>query len=124
MCCQKPNDELVLETYNSKLENTQGLEVEEVRDKYPHDSDPAFKRKKQEDAKQTLGTDTNQNDQNGEEQMFPNQNGEEQMLPNQNEEEQMFPNQNGEEQMFPNQNEEEQIFPNQNEEDINDFKNE
>ena len=106
MCCQKPNDELVLETYNSKLENTGGIEVEEVKDKYPHDSDPAFKRRKYEDAKQTLGTDINQNDQNEEEHMPPNQNGEEQMFPNQNGEEQMFPNQNGEEQMFPNQNEE------------------
>ena len=119
MCCQKPNDELVLETYNSKQENTQGIEVEDVRDKYPHDSDPAFKRKRYEDAKQTLGTEVNQN---GEEQMFQNQNGEDQMFQNQNGEEQMFQNQNGEEQMFPNQNEEEQINQNQNDEDINDFK--
>ena len=95
MCCQKPTDELVLETYNSKLENTQGVEIEDVRDKYPHDSDPAFKRKKQEDAKQTLGSEVNQNV-----------------------EEQMYQNQNEEEQMFPNQNEDEQIFQNQNEEDI------
>ena len=101
MCCQKPNDELVLETYNSKQENSQGVEIEDIRDKYPHDSDPAFKRKRHEEAKQTLGTEVNQNV-----------------------EEQMNQNQNEEEQMFPNQNEEDQIYPNQNEEEINDFKNE
>ena len=38
-CCQKPEEELGLNTL-------EGNENESNKDKYPHDSDPAFKRLK------------------------------------------------------------------------------
>ena len=55
-CCKKPEDELVLETFEATEQSNiktiekefNDKEVKEVKDKYPHDSDSAFKRKKYE----------------------------------------------------------------------------
>ena len=67
VCCKKPEDELVLETFdgngteqinfnskpiekesNGDKEHKETNEFTEVKDKYPHDSDTAFKRHKSE----------------------------------------------------------------------------
>ena len=70
VCCKKPEDELVLETFdgtgqsnfNSKTmeKEVNGVqeikdtnEYSEVKDKYPHDSDSAFKRQKHEHKENT-----------------------------------------------------------------------
>ena len=64
VCCKKPEDELVLETFDGGVEqsnfnsktmekdlngvkdNKETNEFTVVKDKYPHDSDSAFKRQK------------------------------------------------------------------------------
>ena len=43
-CCQKPEEELALNTAD-----TDRTEEEIIKDKYPHDSDPAFKRLKKKE---------------------------------------------------------------------------
>ena len=68
-CCQKPEDELILETYQGEdknnVENENGIEKENnnVKDKYPHDSDAAFKPKRYEESKGMVDSMKNQNGQ-------------------------------------------------------------
>ena len=55
-CCQKQEDELILETFESteKKNNISenGMESDyKVKDKYPHDSDSAFKPRHYEESK-------------------------------------------------------------------------
>ena len=50
LCCQKPEDDLVLETFqsaekiNAINENIIERDLNVVKDKYPHDSDSAFRK--------------------------------------------------------------------------------
>ena len=50
VCCKPPQDELILETFESNEANNQAIEnTNKTKDKYPHDSDSAFKPRKVEE---------------------------------------------------------------------------
>lgn len=50
VCCKPPQDELILETFENNEGNNQALEnTNKAKDKYPHDSDSAFKPRKLEE---------------------------------------------------------------------------
>ena len=55
-CCKAPQDELILEAFeNTEANNNQTLEdTNKVKDKYPHDSDSAFKPRKYEEIKTNI----------------------------------------------------------------------
>ena len=57
-CCKKPEEELVLETFdstaNNNMETNDSNRFTFSKDKYPHDSDSAFKPRKLEELKENI----------------------------------------------------------------------
>ena len=74
-CCQKPKDELILETYENKEANNNEAseEMNKGKDKYPHDSDSAFKRRKLEELKGNIEPIINKIDEEEQKNEFGNE---------------------------------------------------
>ncbi len=74
-CCQKPQDELILETFDNTEGTNQAVEdYNKVKDKYPHDSDSAFKRRKYEELKENLNPIINKIEEEEQKNEFENEN--------------------------------------------------